>query len=348
MNVDKSLASEPPSICQSNSIRTAKTIIHKTPFSINRLNYSQQPQSLKLNKTNTTLPNNKNLVANQTFTYCVMIKVVDNGLLTGGCTKLQRLEIIPPVGTPLASSRGVGGWISQKPTHTRAWKANQIFCPSHSSFFPSLEDEPIPLPLSLNPVFKSAKATVSSFCLCVFLNYREQTPLPTAGLPSSQWSVQNHNMLYIIQLNSPLGYSSKHCDCIIAKGFFYLGGGLHEIKLSCNQLTKELYSPQIRLKLCTTYNQHTAGISSLYDQVQRKHFHESQQKATCRNCLVRHKGSPLYLARQCVHIAFTLCLVSKCDAKNVHHIFLIHNQIHHTRSSIKVKQDKIQIQKKEI
>ncbi|KNZ63208.1 hypothetical protein VP01_1172g3 [Puccinia sorghi] len=43
--------------------------------------------------------------------------------------------------------------------------------------------------------------------------------------PSAQWSVQNHNMLYIIKLSSPLGYSSKHCDCIIAKGFLYLGRG---------------------------------------------------------------------------------------------------------------------------
>ncbi|KNZ54210.1 hypothetical protein VP01_3008g1 [Puccinia sorghi] len=35
----------------------------------------------------------------------VMIKVVDNRLLTGGCTKVRRMEIIPPFWTPLASPR---------------------------------------------------------------------------------------------------------------------------------------------------------------------------------------------------------------------------------------------------
>ncbi|KNZ54197.1 hypothetical protein VP01_3011g1 [Puccinia sorghi] len=48
--------------------------------------------------------------------------------------------------------------------------------------FSSSEDEPPPLPLSTKPVFKSAKATVSSFFLCVFLNDIEEAPLPTASI----------------------------------------------------------------------------------------------------------------------------------------------------------------------
>ncbi|KNZ55083.1 putative signal peptide protein [Puccinia sorghi] len=67
------------------------------------------------------------------------------------------------------------------------------------------------------------------------------------------------------KLISPLGYSSKHFDCIIAKGFFYLG----------YQLNLGPSSPKIGLNLCTTYNQHTTGISSVYDQVKREHLHVS-------------------------------------------------------------------------
>ncbi|KNZ61081.1 hypothetical protein VP01_1454g1 [Puccinia sorghi] len=44
MNVDENLASEPPSIYKSKSIRTVKTIIHNTPFKLNRLKLSQTIQ----------------------------------------------------------------------------------------------------------------------------------------------------------------------------------------------------------------------------------------------------------------------------------------------------------------
>ncbi|KNZ58152.1 hypothetical protein VP01_1988g3 [Puccinia sorghi] len=53
-------------------------------------------------------------------------------------------------------------------------KANPLFF--------SLEDEPIPLPIFPNPAFKYSKATVSSFCLCVFWNDREETPMPSSGI----------------------------------------------------------------------------------------------------------------------------------------------------------------------
>ncbi|KNZ51416.1 hypothetical protein VP01_3966g2 [Puccinia sorghi] len=49
-------------------------------------------------------------------------------------------------------------------------------------YFSSMEDEPLLLPLSLKPFFKSLKATVLSFCVCVFFNDREDKPLPKAGI----------------------------------------------------------------------------------------------------------------------------------------------------------------------
>ncbi|KNZ60194.1 hypothetical protein VP01_1598g4 [Puccinia sorghi] len=75
-NVKKSLVSEPPSISQSNSIRTAKTIIDITQ---------------KLNKTNTTLPNKKKKPT-QTFPY----------LVAGGSLKQPHtLELGRPTKDPL-------------------------------------------------------------------------------------------------------------------------------------------------------------------------------------------------------------------------------------------------------
>ncbi|KNZ45736.1 putative signal peptide protein [Puccinia sorghi] len=57
---------------------------------------------------------------------------------------------------------------------------------------------------------------------------------------------------------------------ILVEGFLCFQ---HDIKLSCKQVVKkELYLLQIRIKLCTNYNQHTTGINSVYDQVKRKHL----------------------------------------------------------------------------
>ncbi|KNZ45852.1 putative signal peptide protein [Puccinia sorghi] len=121
-------------------------------------------------------------------------------------------------------------------------------------FFSSLENEPLLLPLSPKPVLKFSKATVN----------------PSAGnwnLFTMIYGLQNHNMLYIIKLNSPHGYSSIHCDCIIAKGFSSLGGGFEMLSTGHqDKFQKELPN------LCTTCNQHTTGISLVYDQVKRKHL----------------------------------------------------------------------------
>ncbi|KNZ47759.1 hypothetical protein VP01_616g2 [Puccinia sorghi] len=80
-----------------------------------------------------------------------------------------------------------------------AWKVSQISSESQFSLFP-------PWKMSHS---KCSKATVLSFCL-----YKADLQ------PSVKGSVQNYIMLYIIKLIFPLGYSSKHHDCIIAKDFF--------------------------------------------------------------------------------------------------------------------------------
>ncbi|KNZ54504.1 hypothetical protein VP01_292g3 [Puccinia sorghi] len=119
-------------------------------------------------------------------------------------------------------------------THTQKILWNLILS------FSSSEDEPLPLPLSTKPVFKSAKATVLKFSLSIWFDNKAEFQ------PSAQQSVQNHNMLYIIKLNPPLGYSSMHCDCIVAKGFFYL-------VLERNRLEQQEYGERKKRQKTTAY-----------------------------------------------------------------------------------------------
>ncbi|KNZ62029.1 putative signal peptide protein [Puccinia sorghi] len=67
-------------------------------------------------------------------------------------------------------------------------------------FSSSSEDEPLPLPLSPKPIFKSAKRTVLIFCLYVFLNDRKETPLPPAGIlitaPSTMVNTESQHALH--------------------------------------------------------------------------------------------------------------------------------------------------------
>ncbi|KNZ46437.1 hypothetical protein VP01_725g2 [Puccinia sorghi] len=60
-------------------------------------------------------------------------------------------------------------------------------------------------------IFINYKINHLSSKISTLLNDREKTTAPAAGI-----------LIYIIKLNSPLGYSSMHFDCIIAKGFYYL------------------------------------------------------------------------------------------------------------------------------
>ncbi|KNZ51770.1 hypothetical protein VP01_3818g2 [Puccinia sorghi] len=99
------------------------------------------------------------------------------------------------------------GGISQ--THTRAWKANQISSASQFSLFSSSEYEPLLLPLSPKPVFKSSKAIVSRYQLCVCLNDTDETPLPAAAL-STMVSAELQHALRNQTYFSPLGYLSKN------------------------------------------------------------------------------------------------------------------------------------------
>ncbi|KNZ44300.1 putative signal peptide protein [Puccinia sorghi] len=89
--------------------------------------------------------------------------------------------------------------------------------------------------------------------------------------PSEKHSARHHNMLEIIKLTSLLGDSSKHCDCIIAKGFFYI----------LQPSYQRVVFTKIRLNLCTNNNQHQiTGISSVCDQVTTKHLHASACKTS--------------------------------------------------------------------
>ncbi|KNZ54255.1 hypothetical protein VP01_2999g1 [Puccinia sorghi] len=98
--------------------------------------------------------------------------------------------------------------------------------------FSSLEDEPLPLPLSPKPVFKHAKATRKPLCLQLASCHHEVQQYVT--VTRQTYSPQHNGQGY--QLN--LGPSSE----------------------------------KNRLNVCTTYNQHTTGISSLYDQFKRKNL----------------------------------------------------------------------------
>ncbi|KNZ47267.1 hypothetical protein VP01_655g4 [Puccinia sorghi] len=61
--------------------------------------------------------------------------------------------------------------------------------------------------------------------------------------------------------------------------------------------------------------------------------------ATCTYCLVRYKGDPLYLARQCVNMAFTLCLVPSIPNNYIHKkstlMLVTQNVVERLRNSLK-------------
>ncbi|KNZ63229.1 hypothetical protein VP01_116g2 [Puccinia sorghi] len=157
----------------------------------------------------------------------------------------------------------------------------------------SSEDESLLLPLSPKPVFKSTKATVSSFGLCVCLNDRDEAPLPAAGLfkaHSKKVSTESphalHNQTYF-----STWLFLKHCYCIIAKGFYYL-----DFLLTCRgfQLNLGPSSPKIRLNICTTYNQHITGISSVYNQIKRNHLHSSAMEIALKKNTFKKPDACIY------------------------------------------------------
>ncbi|KNZ45457.1 hypothetical protein VP01_808g1 [Puccinia sorghi] len=261
---------------------TVKAIIHKTPFSINRLNSSQQPQSRKLNKTNTTFSKNKNLL---TVKFMILLQR-ESWKKNKTLVDLLNIQVdLLNTQVDLLNTQSLEG-------------QPDILC-KLILFFSSSEDEPLLLPLSPKHVFKSAKATVLSFCLCVLLNYRDKTPLPKAGILLTD-------------------LSTMHFDCIIAKAFFNLGGGFC---MGC-QLKLGPSSPKIRLNLCKTYTQFTVGIISVYDQVNRKHLHaNAMEKAQvyARQKLLNEK----LVKTPSPHKKENICYVPRdheiivCDLKNM-------------------------------
>ncbi|KNZ55809.1 putative signal peptide protein [Puccinia sorghi] len=65
---------------------------------------------------------------------------------------------------------------------------------------------------------------------------------------STKVNTESQNAFHI-KLISPLGYSSKNCDCIIAKGFFYLGGGFDIISTLHKAKLKKIYQRFTKISL---------------------------------------------------------------------------------------------------
>ncbi|KNZ60711.1 hypothetical protein VP01_1512g2 [Puccinia sorghi] len=153
---------------------------------------------LKLNKINTTLPNNKDLVDNKNFCRCI------NQLSTEGGSLKH-----PPINT-----------------HTQAWKANQLSSESQSSLFPpwKMSHSCCHSPPSLSQNLPRLLCEVLHFWHVVTMMY----------------VLQNHNMLYIINLITSLGYSSNHCDCIIAKGFSKLQPSYKRVVAELQRISTEI------------------------------------------------------------------------------------------------------------
>ncbi|KNZ49319.1 hypothetical protein VP01_508g4 [Puccinia sorghi] len=205
--------------------------------------------------------------------------------------------------TQLSQTIKICWWVDLSNTHPQPhtlelgrltkylWQANP--------FFSSSEDDPL---LRLSP--KSFLKSDSQFSVH---NYNGQYRI-TMVSAELQWSVQNYNGQYRIKITQnyngqyriTMNYNGQYrittCfkyshlflhlsipqSTLIAsypRVFFILVEGFiffeNEIKLSCKQVKKELYSPRIRLKFCKTYNQHTTGISAVYTQCKRKHLHKS-------------------------------------------------------------------------
>ncbi|KNZ52794.1 hypothetical protein VP01_3447g2 [Puccinia sorghi] len=84
---------------------------------------------------------------------------------------------------------------------------------------------------------------------------------------------------------SSLGYSSKHCDCIIAKGLFFNFVEVflffqNNIKLSCKQVTKELYS--------------------VYEKFKRKKLHESAMETVLVSVVDNNKLSLFFFSLEII------------------------------------------------
>ncbi|KNZ55803.1 hypothetical protein VP01_2578g2 [Puccinia sorghi] len=211
-NVDKNLASEPPSVSQFKLIINVNTIIHKAPFSI---------QKYQL--------------------------ILTTPITEAESSFLRKLK-----------NKMVGGYLKHPPTttHTRAWKANQISSAFQASFFSpwNMSQSCCNSPPSLSSNLPRLLCLVFGFAQCAHIALiGTKGPLFTYG-----GNVENclcfwpGNILWLYFMVKKETYSPQHNGkCGIKKAFFILVEGLicfqNDIKLSFNQVTKELYSPKIRL-----------------------------------------------------------------------------------------------------
>ncbi|KNZ52201.1 hypothetical protein VP01_3651g1 [Puccinia sorghi] len=130
-----------------------------------------------------------------------------------------------------------GKWIPQTPTQNHTHQSlegqtNILFS------FSSLEDEPLSLPLS------QACLQICQGLLQPYVMVKRQT-----------YSPQHNGQYRITQSNSFLHLAIPQRIGLICFQ--------NDIKLSFNQVKKELYLLKIRLDLCTTYNQYTTGIRNI-------------------------------------------------------------------------------------
>ncbi|KNZ47019.1 hypothetical protein VP01_674g2 [Puccinia sorghi] len=158
--------------------------------------------------------------------------------------------------------------VSLKHTHWSLESQPNILCKPILSFS-SLEDEPLPLPLS-----PSLSLTLPRLMSGIFYMKYGHILWLQGRLTALSIMVSTESKHALHNQTSQLGHSSNHCYFVIAKGVSYLGRRFDcWLNFRGYQLNLGPSSPKFRLNLCTTYNQHTTGISSVYDKFKRKKLH---------------------------------------------------------------------------
>ncbi|KNZ58403.1 hypothetical protein VP01_1936g1 [Puccinia sorghi] len=149
--------------------------------------------------------------------------------------------------------------------------------------FSSSEDEPLLISLSPKPVFKSAKATV--WCPAT-MNWGRIWLLDRLTALRKNGNTESQHVLHDQTYFSTLLF--------LKSLLFHHGQGLflffQRLNFRGYQLNIGPSSPKIRLNLCTPYKHHTTCISSVYDQVQRKHWHASTMETALNKFFILKDG----------------------------------------------------------
>ncbi|KNZ60558.1 hypothetical protein VP01_1536g1 [Puccinia sorghi] len=198
---------------------------------------------LKLNKTNKTLPNNKNWVSNKTFAYFLITLFSSAAWISTNLT--VRFMIL------------LHQWLMDlSNTHLQPHTLELGRPTKHTP--------------QANPLFfllgrcATPASTLSQACLQIWQGSCVKS-FPFWNLVTITYGCMSGEKEEL----QPSAQQSK-CDCMIPKGFFYLHRGFYMLST-----WHQANSPKIRLNFCTTDNQHKTGIRSLYDQVKRNNLHSS-------------------------------------------------------------------------